>query len=115
MNDREHRSDHESENGYGFGAARDRSAPLSARNAQYGRNQSARMRNAYPENEVGYVERPEDRTVESPDSDALSKLITERSDPAQQHSAAYGNSSRPPSTYLIHRSKQVLINLRICR
>ena len=115
MNDRKQGSDHKREYGYRFGAPRDGPAPFGSRHAQYCRDQSARVRYAYPENKIGYVERPHHGPVETPHAYAARELKAESCDGRKQQSAAYGDRDVPPAPRLHHGLKQFAIDLCVRR
>ena len=105
------RADGQREYGDGLGAARDRTAPGGVGKAQNRGNQRAGVADADPENEIGDVERPEDRRVQAPHADAVVHLIEERAD-ARQHQARrqrHGNPIRRAA--LEDRPQQILLDL----
>ncbi len=72
------------------------------------------MRNADPENEVGDVQRPEDRPVDSPDSKPSRELIGERSGGGKHDEPAHCDRRVPAAPGFVHRPEKVGVNLGIC-
>jgi len=65
MNDREHRSDHQSEDGDDLGTPRHRPPPARIHESQDCRDQRSRVADADPKYEICYVKRPKDGPTDS--------------------------------------------------
>ena len=87
MNDGKQRANHQREHGDHFRAARHRPPPAGVHEPEDRGDQRARMADADPEDEIGDVERPEDRVVDPGDPEAVVHLVRPGAEACQDDAA----------------------------
>jgi len=111
MDDGEHAADHQGENGDHLCATRDGTAPSGVGKAQNGRNQRAGVADANPKDKVGNGEGPEDRPIDTPDTDSFPELVCECANRRQHYRAKNDKNQPEASRRMNYWTQQVMIDL----